>query len=298
MNPLRYIAEVARCGSIREAADNLHVAASAISRHIRNAEYELGAALFDRTPRGVKCTAAGNLYVDYARSVLAGRDRVRTDIENLNELRRGHVKIHTIDGIVGGPLSSCILDFQKMYPGVRFEIASLGTDDITAAVLAGDADVGITFQATPTPNIQVVTRIVDPLLAIVAPEHPLSQLKSIDFRDVLAFPMALPGRAFGIRKVIDAFCTVEGIALQPSLETNSIEGLRGFARAGIGVSALHYLGISRDIDQGSVIGIPFSNAPLRKSLVEICVLNGRQLPIAAERFIEHLRRELSKKRKA
>jgi DNA-binding transcriptional LysR family regulator len=103
MNPLRYIAEVARCGSIREAADNLHVAASAISRHIRNAEHELGAALFDRTPRGVKCTAAGTLYVDYARSVLAGRDRVRTDIENLNELRRGHVKIHTIDGIVGAP---------------------------------------------------------------------------------------------------------------------------------------------------------------------------------------------------
>jgi DNA-binding transcriptional LysR family regulator len=185
-----------------------------------------------------------------------------------------------------------------MYPGVRFEIASLGTDDITAAVLAGDADVGITFQATPTPNIQVVTRIVDPLLAIVAPKHPMSQFKSIDFREVLAFPMALPGPAFGIRKVIDAFCTVEGIALQPSLETNSIEGLRGFARAGIGVSALHYLGVSRDIDQGSVIGIPFSNAPLRKSLVEICVLNGRQLPIAAERFIEHLRRELNKKRKA
>ena len=66
VSPLRYFDEVTRQGSIRIAAERLHVAPSAISRHIRNLEDEIGMPLFERHARGVILTAAGEIYTDYA----------------------------------------------------------------------------------------------------------------------------------------------------------------------------------------------------------------------------------------
>ena len=71
MNHLRflsYVDEVARVGSIRQAADRLHIAPSAVNRRILDIEEELGTPLFERLPRGVRLTAAGELFVAYIRS--------------------------------------------------------------------------------------------------------------------------------------------------------------------------------------------------------------------------------------
>jgi len=285
---LRYLVEVARCGSIRVAADNLHVAPSAISRHIQLLERELGTALFDRNPRGMTPTTAGDLYLHHAHSVLKDRERVRLEIDDLKGLRRGHIRICTIDGIVSGPLSDAVSSFKRLYPGVTFQLISTGTEMVTKAVRDGQADIGIAYNPTPDTGVSIAMRIADPLLLIVAPDHPLAQRSAVDFREALAFPLALPEPTFGIRKHIDAFCHAERIAIKPELETNSIEALRGFARSGAGVSMLHYLSISRDVARGVVAAIPFRNRALRQSWVEICTQEGRQMPIAAERFIQQL----------
>ena len=64
---LSYVDEVARAGSIRKAAEQLNVTASAVNRRIMDLEEELGPALFERRPRGVRLTAAGEVFVNYLR---------------------------------------------------------------------------------------------------------------------------------------------------------------------------------------------------------------------------------------
>src|SRR5258706_5006238 len=56
-----YVDAVARCGSIRRAAEALHIASSALNRRVLDMEEELGTTLFERLPRGVRLTAAGAL---------------------------------------------------------------------------------------------------------------------------------------------------------------------------------------------------------------------------------------------
>jgi Transcriptional regulator len=58
---MRYVDEVARTGSIRKAADQLSVTASAVNRRIMDLEDELGTPIFERRPRGVRLTAAGEV---------------------------------------------------------------------------------------------------------------------------------------------------------------------------------------------------------------------------------------------
>jgi len=250
--------------------------------------------MFERNSRGVTLTTAGELYVRHARSVLVDLERVQTEIDDLKGLRRGHVRIRTIDGIVAGPLSDAVSSFKKSHPGVTFQLNSTGTELVTKAVRDGEADIGIAYHPTPDTGVSIAMRIADPLLLIVAPTHPLASRAAVDFTEALDFPLALPEPTFGIRKLINALCQSERIALKPELETNSIEALRGFARSGAGVSMLHYLSISRDVELGLVVAIPFRNIALQQSWVEICTQEGRQLPIAAERFMDHLRQIFSR----
>lgn len=288
-NPLRYLVEVANCGSIRVASENLHVAPSAISRHIQNIEAELGIDLFERGSRGVTTTQAGEIYIQYAQSLLVDSERLRFDIDELKGLKRGHVRISTIDGVVSGHLSIAVSSFTKLYPGVTFSLTSTGTELVTKAVRDGDADIGVTYQPTPDPDVGIIMRVPDPLLLVVSPDHPLAGRTSVDFVEALRFPYALPERTFGIRRLINAYCQVKRISLVPTLETNSIEALRGFARSGAGVSMLHNLSISRDLALGAVVAIPFVNEQLHSSWVEVCARARRRMPPAVEHFVSHLR---------
>jgi DNA-binding transcriptional LysR family regulator len=78
---MRYVDEVARTGSIRKAADHLNITASAVNRRIMDLEEELGAQLFERRPRGVRLTAAGEVFVHYLREQDGGAERMKSQIE-------------------------------------------------------------------------------------------------------------------------------------------------------------------------------------------------------------------------
>ena len=292
-NALRYFLEVAQYGSIRVAAEKLNVAPSAISRHVQNMEQELGLPLFERNARGVTLTEAGELYLQHARTVFLDRERVRLEIDDLKGLRRGHIRISTIDGIVAGPLSNATSSFRKLHPGVTIQLRSTGTEMVTKAVREGEADVGIAYQPTPVDGINIAVRIPDPLLLVVSPGHPLAKRSVVDVREVLDFPLALPEATFGIRKLINAACRSERIALKPDLETNSIEALRGFALSEAGVTTLHSWSISREVELGTLKGIPFRQPMLQQAWIEIYTQESRQLPTIIERFTEHLKKTFS-----
>ncbi|HET8721150.1 MAG TPA: LysR family transcriptional regulator, partial [Nitrospira sp.] len=293
-NALRYFLQVAQCGSIRVAAEKLNVAPSAISRHIQNLEQELGLPVFERHARGVSLTEAGELYVRHARTVFLDRERVRLEIDDLKELRRGNIRISTIDGIVAGPLSNAMSSFRNLYPGITIRLQSTSTETVNKAVREGEADVGIAYQSTPVDGINIVLQLLDPLLLAVPPIHPLAGRGIVDLREALDYPLALPESTFGIRMLINAACRAERIALKPSLETNSIEALRGFALSGSGVTMLHGLSIRRELELGTLKGIPFRQPILQQAWIEISTQEGRQLPTIVERFTEHLKTNFSK----
>ncbi|WP_423454423.1 LysR family transcriptional regulator [Ottowia sp. VDI28] len=86
---LKYVDEIARSGSIAKAAERLHVAASAVNRRLQDIEEELDTPLFERLPRGMRLTAAGELFIRYVRSRSTELDQVLSQIEELKGLRRG-----------------------------------------------------------------------------------------------------------------------------------------------------------------------------------------------------------------
>lgn len=293
---LRYFVEVARLGSIRIAAERLNVAPSAISRQIQNLEDLSGVPFFERHARGVVLTEAGEIYADYARLVLQELERARADIDDLKRLRRGAVRICSVDGIVAGPLSSAICSFRAEYPDVTFRLVSTGAQTVAKAIRDGEADVGIAFQPLPERNVVSSYQITDPLVVVAAPGHPVTERRQISLVEALRHPVALPDPTFGIRGLIDRRCGELKLLPEPALETNSIEALRGFARSGAGLTMLPFLSTKRDVDLGLAVAVPLTDAPLSQSATHICVQEKRRLPLAAREFVSHLSKTMREAR--
>lgn len=293
MSSIRYFLEIARTGSIREASARLNIVPSALSRQIRNLEYEVGMPLFERKPRGMALTAAGEIYAQYARAVALETDRVRGAIEDLRGLRRGIVRVATVEGTIADTLSTVIARFRATYPGIRFSLSATGTDEVVAAVRDGDADVGVSFHALADAAVRFVRRVRNPLLVLAHPRHPLARRGQVTLTEVTSFPTAVPAAGFGIRRLIDEQCRRIGHSFEPALETNSIEALRGFARSNAGLALLPGIAFQRELRQGEVVAVPLSDRALNQCSIDITVLAGRHLPSAIAEFLVVLDHEIT-----
>src|SRR4029453_19150761 len=171
---LRYFAAVARHRSIREAAEELHVAQSALSRQIQKLGEEFGAALLQRHARGIELTSAGEIFLRYARSSLRQAERVRSELEALRGLQRGTVRIHSIESLVQHLLPRALAKFSERHPGITFDVSIDGTDRIVAAVREGRTDIGLAFYPPAECEVSTAFRMREPLFALMSKNHPLA----------------------------------------------------------------------------------------------------------------------------
>lgn len=288
LTTLRYFSEVVRTGSIREAAERLHVAPSAVSRQMRNLESEFGVPLFERHARGVVPTSAGELYARYARTALLDEERINSEIDDLKGLRRGHVGICSVEGVVANGLTHAIATFRKRFEGVSISLDITGTESVITAVRNGDADIGVAFTSNPESDIHRTLRLRDPLFAVMAADYPLAKMRKVALADTFVYPIAIPRKHFGIRTLLDTRCRTAQLTMKPTLETNSIEALRGFARSGCGITYLPRLTVKRELEAGLVVAIPMTDRDLQQATVDVCVLRDRTLSTAAVGFLHHL----------
>ncbi len=289
---LRYFDEVVRAGSIRIAAEKLHIAPSAVSRQIRNLEDELGAPLFDRHARGVALTPAGEIYARYVRGALLDQGRVNAEIDDLRGLRRGHIRIHSVEGVVASPLAMALMEFRAKYGGVTVRLTVSGTKDIMRAVSDGETDIGVAFTSDPDPWVRYEARLHHPLCAVLRPDHPLASKARLSLGEALQYPYAIPEKNFGIRSLIDAQARSSRLALKPALVTNSIEAMRGFARVGEGVTFLPAITVRREAELGQAKAVPLSDREMQKASIDLCVQQDRRLPKAVDEFLRVLHRIL------
>src|SRR3977135_4235702 len=137
---LRYVDEVARAGSIRKAADVLHVTASAVNRRIMDLEDELGTPLFERRPRGVRLTAAGEVFVSYLRAQDGGGAGRKSQIEDLKGMRRGTVRIACSQALALDFLPREIGQFRKQHPLVAFDVKVFDHERAMSALAGYEGD--------------------------------------------------------------------------------------------------------------------------------------------------------------
>ena len=121
---LRYIVEVSKSGSITTAAETLSITQSALSQNIAEVEDVLGVKLFNRLPRGVLLTEAGEIFVARAKSILYEVDELFTNVLESQQLVTGRLKIGVTPAGFIAHLRRAITDIATEYPGIAIETVS------------------------------------------------------------------------------------------------------------------------------------------------------------------------------
>jgi DNA-binding transcriptional LysR family regulator len=153
---LRYFLETARLGSIRRAAERLYVAPSAVSRQIALLEQTFGMPLFERHAAGMRLTSAGEVFSRQARATLRDFDRLHSEIDDLQKLRRGSVRIFSVAGTVASVVYSTMAEFSRQYPGITYDVQVTGGIRAIAALAAEECDIAISFEPPPHHDVEEV----------------------------------------------------------------------------------------------------------------------------------------------
>lgn len=286
---LRYADEVVRQGSIRRAAEVLNVTASALNRRIMDLEQELGAPLFERLPRGMRLTAAGELFIAFARRQLAASEHLQSQIEELKGMRRGTVRIAASQALAHDFLAEVMADFRQSYPLVSFDILIADHERAAQALASYEVDLVLVFSPPLLQGFRPLFLLPQRLMALMAADHPLAARKQVRLSDCIAYPLALPVPSIHGRQLLDRVAASHGITLSPAVESNSFELLRAAVMRGETVSFQFETGASPDsLARSAVTARPMDPREGLVSNLVLGQLSGRAMPIAVAMFCEVL----------
>ena len=266
---LRYLDEVARGGSIRKAASRLNVASSAINRQILMLEEEIGSPIFERLPRGLRLTSAGEMLISHIRQTLKDHERVRARIEALKGLRRGEVTIVTTTGIAGGFLAGIIERFRVDHPGIKLRVITLPRDTTVGAVVSGEADFALAYNLPNNPRLSTFVRFDYRIGAVMAPDHPLARRVSLRLPECFQHPLVISDPTMSIRDVLELVAGPD-YDLSLALETNSIELMKRLAQVSPNITFLNAVDIGDESRAGLLTLVPvreIENKPQVLSIV-------------------------------
>jgi DNA-binding transcriptional LysR family regulator len=284
---LNYVNEIVRAGSIRQAAERLHVAPSAVNRRLQDLEEELGTPIFERLPHGMRLTAAGELFIHYVRNRAAELEQVRSKIEELKGLRRGTVRLTVSQALAPAFLPRAIAAFRKRYPLVEFQVLVADHVQALAALRAFETDLALVVNMTPAPDLEFVAQLEQKLLAVMHRSHPLAQKRTgLRLRDCARYPLALPNADTGGRQMLERFLARSSVKLHPMVESNSFEFLRNCLYHEQIIS--FQMAIGAVTDGGRLVWREIEDRGFPKGQLELARLAGRQLPVVAHAFAEHL----------
>ncbi len=268
---LRYADQVARSGSIQRAAKELNVAASAINRQLLQLEAELGVPLFERMPRGMQPTAAGDLIITLARRWRSEERRIIADVQQLRGLNQGHVRIAAMDSHANGFLPALVEDMARDYPGISLDVEILSTDDAVATLMGGSTDLGVVFNLTPRRDVHVLWSESLPLGCVVAPAHPLARKASVSMQEALVHPIVLQSKALMIRRYLEA---QHGWLLEASgstIETNSLQLLKMLVKSGRKIAFTSELDASAEIIDGTLVFLPIRDKGAEPQTISVVI---------------------------
>jgi DNA-binding transcriptional LysR family regulator len=203
LQTMRLIEAVARAKSIRRAAEDMNITASALLRRIQAFEEEFGTELFERLPGGVRLNPAGELVLHHYRETMSDLQRVQSQVADLTGERRGHVSIGCSQALLPYFLPQQIARYRADHPGVTFSVNVRDREQAEQELATYSSDLALVFEPVYLVDFQVIETIPQPVSVVMRADHPLANKPELRLRDCLDAPHIAPATKYGVRHLLD-----------------------------------------------------------------------------------------------
>lgn len=252
---------VARRGSVRKAAEVLHLTPAAVHQQVLNFESQVGTPLFDRLPRGMQLTAAGEIVLAAVRRAQRDYEQALGQVEALRTLRRGRVRLGVPHASAEVLMPRVLQAMLQQHPGVGFDVRTGHGETLLRWVAGGEVDLAFCLQRTPPAGVELVRAWPQQLGAVVAPGHELArQAGRLRLRDCLAWPLALSAPEMELRQMAERIAAKERRTLAPVVETTSVAMVRTLAAEAGLVGLLLHEHVAQDVAEQRLVWLPLAHA--------------------------------------
>lgn len=286
--PIKYFDEVARTGSIRQAAEKLSITSSALNRRILALEDELGVELFERIPSGVRLSTAGEMMIRHVRRHLADMDQLKSALADLSGERRGHVTIGCGEALLSHFLPAQVKRYQESNPGVSFSLLSCGRADAAPLLSQFSCDLVLCFEPKVTSEMTVLCSSPQRVHALIERNHELANQDKLRISDCADCPLALPTRRNAIRIMLETESAKRNLIQETVVESDNFSCLRNYVLLEDAIAFQISMGIPPNLESSGSVTVPCYTRDFPEGKVVLSQLKGRNLPVAAAKFAEML----------
>ena len=273
---------VAELGSFVQAAQQLHLTQTALTRRIQKLEQLLDARLLDRTTRKVELTATGREFLPQARHLVLDAQRTMERVRDKARAGQGHFTLACVPSLTTHVLPQLIKAYAQEHPGNTLRLHDASSHDVRAAVLASQAELGIAINGETHAELEEIALFEDPLTLLCPTPHALQNRSTVAWTDLQGVDLIVVSSFMATRMFLDYQLAQRGIRLNGHYEVQHHATAINLVAAGVGCAILPASTFENG-DRPNVVKIPLTG-PVVKRRVTLLRRKASSLSPAAQAF--------------
>jgi DNA-binding transcriptional LysR family regulator len=237
LRTLRAFVEVVRQGGFTQAAKKVFATQSTVSKAIKHLEDEIGVPLLDRIGHRSKLTAAGEIVYQRALRMLAERNDLMAELDQLRGLKRGTLRLGLPPVGSSTLFAPLFAAYHKRHPGVEIRLVEHGGERLEELLLSGEIELAASLlPVSDTMEWQAIRR--EPLTVLLSTNDELSRRRSVGLPAVKHLPFILFETGFALNRIILDACHRHGFEPNIVARSSQIDFIVELAAAGLGAAFL------------------------------------------------------------
>ena len=283
-----YFSAVARSGSLRRAAEKLHISPSAINRQILQAEETFGTPLFERLPEGLRMTTAGELLYDNLLRWQKEFQLTRQKFDELQGLKRGTVSVGMVQALAEGSFAGALADIIADWDWLELELQVADSYTVSQKVRQADLDFGLILDPEGQAGLSVLAFAELEIGVVMRPEHPQARSTALSLGALSQERHIVPGAPLIVHDRVEMLYRHYDFYPANSIRCNDIRLIKSLVLKGSGVTVLSLLDVLDEVKGGQLVFVPLRNKLLRPLTLALCTAPSRQLSRPAQMAIQKL----------
>ncbi|MBO1073245.1 LysR family transcriptional regulator [Roseomonas marmotae] len=294
LHHLRAVEAIVAQHSLLKASAALGITQPALSKTLQELEDILQQRLFDRLPRGMRPTEAGELFVQSSRRILAEIRRLDEELDRLAGPDGGTVALGTLPVAATGVLPGALTLLKAQHPHLRVRLEQGRTEDLLPKLASGEIDmiVGRLYEPALPDGFLREPLWEEPISVLARIDHPIFRLPRIPVDALRHYDLVLPTVSQRVGQEIDAFLALLALTPASSLRSSSYGFIREMLHGTDMISAMPRLMMAGDLLRGTLRVVPLAAKAARRPAGIILPPN-RPLPPAGHAFVTALRAHIA-----
>jgi DNA-binding transcriptional LysR family regulator len=290
LHQLRYVVCVAEERRFTRAAARLHVAQPSISSAVAALEQELGASLFHRDRAEVTLTGAGEVFLPWARQVLADCEAGAAAVRDLLGLQRGRLVLGATPSLTTNLLPRVLARFHADHPAIELTVHEAGSQELVDRLGRGEMDLAVVILPVDRPWVESRDLMEEELVLAVDRRHPLAHRRSIRVAELEHVPLVMFKDGYDLREATLLACRQAGFNPVMAMQGLEMDGALALAAAGAAAAVVPGSVVA---PSGPLRAVRFRGAALKR---RIGLASRRDHPFspAASAFVQALQDHLDK----